>query len=195
MAWEPGPIGRHCSAWQTATGKDTPNSISGNPQFVSASNLHLNSQASPVADAGTPIGSILNDFDGDPRSAVKPEMGADEIASNSLSNLTLSAGTLAPAFDPSVLSYTASVSNSTSSITVTPTVADINATIEVRVNGGGYSTVASGSPSGALALNVGANTVDVRVTPEAGPFGPAQVTAGTPKIYTVTVTRAGVGYL
>ena len=53
-----------------------------------------------------------------------------------LSNLTLSDGTLNPAFDSNTTSYTASVPNATSSMTVTPTAADANATIQVRVNGG-----------------------------------------------------------
>src|SRR5205823_4432045 len=142
---------------------------------------------------GTPIAGITTDIDGNLRSVTFPEVGADEIASNDLANLTLSAGTLTPAFAPNVLSYTASVSNATSSMTVTPTAADTNATIEVRVNGGSYAIVASGSPSGPLALNVGANTVDVRVTPEVGPFD--QPDAGTAKTYTVTVTRgASVTY-
>ena len=55
-----------------------------------------------------------------------------------LSNLVLSAGTLAPPFDPGTTSYTANIPNGTSSITVTPTAADGTATIQVRVNGGGY---------------------------------------------------------
>lgn len=98
-----------------------------------------------------------------------------------LASLTLSSGTLSPAFDSNTVSYAASVSNATASITVTPTLAQANATNQVRVNGGLYSGVVSGSPSGALALNVGANTVDVKVT--------AQDTT-TIKTYTVTVTRA-----
>ncbi len=99
-----------------------------------------------------------------------------------LSDLTLSAGTLVPAFDPATTSYTASVSNATASITETPTSADAGATIEVRVNGGSYVVVTSGTPSGALALNVGDNPVDTRVTA-------ADTT--TMKTYTVVVHRAG----
>ena len=57
---------------------------------------------------------------------------------------------------------------------------DAGASIQVRVNGGGYASVASGTASGALALNIGANTVNVLVTAQ----------DGTPKTYTVTVTRS-----
>ena len=99
---------------------------------------------------------------------------------SSLSALTLSSGTLAPTFASGTFSYTASVTNAASSITVTPTKTNTYATIEARVNGGAYASVTSGSPSSALALDVGSNTVDVKVTAQDG------VATST---YTVTVTR------
>ena len=98
----------------------------------------------------------------------------------SLSNLTLSTGTLAPTFASGTLIYTAIVPNTTTSITVSPTLANLAATVQARVNGGLYTSVTSGSPSGSLALNVGGNTVDVMVTAQDGT---------TTEIYTVTVTR------
>jgi hypothetical protein len=93
-----------------------------------------------------------------------------------LSNLVLSGGTLNPAFASGTTSYTADVANSVASITVTPTASDTNAT--VRVNG---TIVASGSASGAINLNVGANTITIGVTAQDGV---------TTRTYTVTVTRA-----
>jgi len=104
---------------------------------------------------------------------------ATPSANADLSALSLSSGTLDPAFDADVTSYTASVATATTSVTVTPTRAQADATIEARINGGGYASVTSGSPSGALALNLGANTIDVRVTAQ----------AGNTKTYTVIVTR------
>jgi len=98
----------------------------------------------------------------------------------SLSALTLSAGTLSPVFATNTTGYSAGVSNATASMTVTPTVADATAAMQVRVNGGAYSTVASGNASGALALNTGSNTIDVEVTAQDG---------STVKTYTVGVTR------
>ncbi|MEI6395913.1 MAG: cadherin-like beta sandwich domain-containing protein, partial [Verrucomicrobiota bacterium] len=92
-----------------------------------------------------------------------------------LASLALSAGTLTPAFAGNTVSYTATVSNATASLTVTPTAAQTNATI--TVNG---STVASGSPSGAITLVVGANTITVAVTAQDGV---------TVRNYTVVVTR------
>ncbi|OHD05395.1 MAG: hypothetical protein A2Z98_02475 [Spirochaetes bacterium GWB1_27_13] len=103
-----------------------------------------------------------------------------------LSGLTLSSGSLSPSFSGTTYSYSASVSNATSSITVTPSVpSGVTSTIQVRVNAGSYSSVTAGSPSGALALNVGANTIDVKVTSEDG-----TVT----RTYTLTVTRLNPAY-
>jgi hypothetical protein len=104
-----------------------------------------------------------------------------DLSSNAdLSALTISAGTLSPTFASGTIAYTASVSNATTSITVSPTQLNANATIQARVNGGGYATVTSGSASGSLALNAGSNTVDVKVTAQDG---------ATIKTYTITVTR------
>jgi len=94
-----------------------------------------------------------------------------------LSNLSLSSGTLSPAFANTTTSYTTSVGHGVGSITLTPTVADHNAT--VTVNG---TTVPSGHASGAINLNVEANTLTVVVTAQDGT---------TTKTYTVIVTRAG----
>jgi hypothetical protein len=94
---------------------------------------------------------------------------------STLSNLTISSGTLTPTFASGTISYTDSVVNSVSSITVTPTVNESHATVTVNT-----IAVTSGSPSGAISLVVGTNTITVLVT--------AQDT--TTKTYTVTVTRA-----
>ncbi|MEF3306771.1 cadherin-like beta sandwich domain-containing protein [Paenibacillus sp. GYB003] len=91
-----------------------------------------------------------------------------------LNNLTLSDGTLAPAFNGGTTSYSATVANSVYSLTVTPTTADPNAT--VTVNG---TPVASGMPSQAISLNVGNNEVTVTVTAQ----------DGTKKTYTIVITR------
>ncbi|MGB0135378.1 S8 family serine peptidase [Dokdonella sp.] len=65
-----------------AAGLDA-NSVAVNPLFVNPTgtsatvNLHLQA-GSPVAAAGTPIVGVTDDFDGDPRSATAPSIGADE---------------------------------------------------------------------------------------------------------------------
>jgi hypothetical protein len=92
-----------------------------------------------------------------------------------LSSLTLSSGTLSPAFALGTIAYTATLPNAGSSITVTPALADANAT--VRVNG---NIVTSGTPSGAISLSIGSNPlITVLVTAQ----------DGTTKTYSITPTR------
>ncbi len=93
-----------------------------------------------------------------------------------LSGMTLSSGALTPTFASSTFAYTQSVANGVSSITVTPTVNQANAT--VTVNG---TAVTSGSASGSISLNVGTNTITTVVTAQDGT---------TTQTYTTTVTRA-----
>ncbi len=122
------------------------------------------------------IGGDFTTVNGLPRDRVAR---LEASANTDLSALALSVGTLSPAFSAGTVSYSATVG--TASVTVTPTSADPNATIQVRVNGGSYSAVLSGAASGALALNVGANPIDVLVTG----------VDATTRLYTVTVTRSG----
>jgi gliding motility-associated-like protein len=94
-----------------------------------------------------------------------------------LSNLQLNNGTLSPVFATGTVNYSASVANSVSIMTITPTITDLNAAI--KVNG---TTVTSGTASGAIALAEGAQTViNTVVTAQDGT---------TTKTYKVTVTRA-----
>ncbi|MDB4383929.1 phosphatidylinositol-specific phospholipase C domain-containing protein [Akkermansiaceae bacterium] len=98
-----------------------------------------------------------------------------------LADLTASAGSLSPAFDPTVTSYSFDVANETSSTTVTPVLADLNfGSVEVRVNSGAYSLVSSGTASPQLLLKVGVNTIELLVT----------AANARSKTYTIAVTRA-----
>jgi len=106
-------------------------------------------------------------------------VASTQPAAAKLNALSLSAGTLSPTFAADTTSYTASVSYSNSSITVTPTVADATSTVQVRINSGAYSTVTSGSASGALSLNQGSNTIEVKVTAQ----------SGFVQVYTLALTR------
>jgi gliding motility-associated-like protein len=95
-------------------------------------------------------------------------------ADASLTSLTVSAGTLSPAFDKNTYSYTATVANGVSTITLMPTAAGANASI--KVNG---AASASGAASAPVALLAGVNTIHVEVT----------ATDGGVKTYTLAVTR------
>jgi uncharacterized repeat protein (TIGR02543 family) len=84
----------------------------------------------------------------------------------SLSELTVSPGTLSPSFDAGITAYTVNVTNSTTSVTIAATASDENAT----VTGDGAKNN----------LAVGTNVFTIRVTAE----------DETVQEYTVTVTRA-----
>lgn len=83
---------------------------------------------------------------------------------SSLATLTLSAGTLNPAFDPAITDYTVNVNHYTTSITITATAKNIKTTI---------------TGAGTKKLNTGTNIFDIIVTTE----------SGSTKTYKITVTR------
>jgi autotransporter-associated beta strand protein len=106
--------------------------------------------------------------------------GINQIVSSNnanLATLVTSAGTFAPIFDAATLSYSVTVPFGTNSVTVTPTVAQANAT--VKVNG---SSVASGTASAAIAIGSGTTTANVLVTAQDGV---------TTRNYTLSVAPAG----
>ena len=92
-----------------------------------------------------------------------------------LGGLMISPGTLSPVFSSPVITYAASVDNSVTEVTVTPTASDGLAMI--AVNG----TTVTSSIGHAVSLNVGANPIAIVVTAQ---------DSTTIKTYTVTVTRA-----
>jgi len=138
------------------------------------------------------VGSFTNMFDGATAFAATygtvPGFGATPTAAfftppassdATLSALTLSSGSLSPGFASGTLAYTASVANSVSSLIVTPTTNDANAT----------ATVNGASPATPVTLALGSNTVTVQVTAQET----VQVSAQdgvTTQSYTVAVTRA-----
>jgi gliding motility-associated-like protein len=93
----------------------------------------------------------------------------------SLSALSISAGTLSPAFSFSTDTYTASVLPTVQSVTVTPKASAAGATITVNTVG-----VTSGTASLPITLQDGDNVINVTVTAPDGT---------TTKTYTVTVNR------
>ena len=93
-----------------------------------------------------------------------------------LSALSITTATISPVFAAATTSYTSTVANGVSSVTLTPTVNESHATI--TVNG---TAVTSGAASGAIALSIGANTITTVVTAQ----------NATTKTYTVVITRTG----
>jgi hypothetical protein len=93
---------------------------------------------------------------------------------STLTNLSLSSGSLSPTFSSGQLTYTAAVSASTSSITVTPTFNGYGESVTVNSN-----PVLTGSASSSISLSVGANVITV--------VGTAENSSTT--TYTINVTR------
>ena len=97
---------------------------------------------------------------------------------SSLSSLTLSSGTLSPPFDPQVwggVTYTATVANTVTSISFTPTATNQHATITFKGN-----EIASGVASSAINLSPGPNYFQVQVAAEYGNY----------RTYSLNVVRA-----
>lgn len=92
-----------------------------------------------------------------------------------LEALRLSAGTLSPVFASSIAEYSATVPETTASVTVTPIAAA--PTSSVRVKG---TEIAAGASSGEIALSFGANTITILVT----------AADKKTRVYTVVVTRS-----
>ena len=141
--------------------------------------LLLNASLSPntgvAQDFTSPVNYTVTAADSSTQQyTVTVTVGAS--SNSNLSALSISGGTLSPAFVSGTTSYTASVGNAYSSITVTPIAADGNATI--KVNG---LAVTSGGATGEINLSVGNNIITVVVTAQDGT---------TSNTYTITVTRA-----
>ena len=101
-------------------------------------------------------------------SAVSIQAEKPLSSNNYLKSLTLSSGTLSPAFSKSVLNYTVNVPNETTTMYLTPSVEDSTATIKV---------------SGSATLKVGTNTRKVTVTAQ----------NGSTRTYTIKIVRASNG--
>ena len=101
-----------------------------------------------------------------------------------LSALALSNGsdiTLSPLFASGTMSYTASVPNGVDEITITPTVNESNATVQYQDSSDMDITDADAKSGHQVPLDVGENTIKVKVTAE---------DRTTTETYTVVVTRA-----
>jgi len=136
------------------------------------------SPASRIAMSSNPETYTVTAQDGQTQRTYTVTVLTAPSSDATLSNLTISQGTLTPSFASGTISYTDSVANSVTSVNVTPTRNQANATI--TVNG---TSVAAESASGPINLNVGSNTITIVVTAQDG------VTLGT---YIITVNRNGL---
>jgi gliding motility-associated-like protein len=132
-----------------------------------------NSGSIPLGVGNNIISTVITSEDGTKERTYS--ITVNRIVVTTLANLSISSGTLMPAFSPGTTSYAVNVTNATTAVTLTPTTSD--AAASVKVNG---VPVVSGSGSASIALVNGANTINVTVTGNDGL---------STRTYTVTVTR------
>ena len=126
-----------------------------------------------LAVGATTIDVVVSAQNGDQQSyALSVTRAAPPSGDDTLSALGISAGSLSPAFSPTTYSYSDSVANSVSAITVSPTTDDSQASYVLQVGG-----VTVTDP---IALAVGATTIDVVVSAQ----------NGDQQSYALSVTRA-----
>lgn len=139
--------------------------ISGNPSGSISLNVGSNTVTVTVASSS----GISKTYSVE---ITRASSAASVSVSTNLTSLSTSQGTLSPVFSSSVTSYTMTLANAVSAITVTPAAA---AGTSITVNG---VSVTSGSASGAITMNSGANLITVIVTSSSGS-----------STYTINVTR------
>ncbi len=159
------------SVQETPTARDATATIMVNGQAVASGSL---SQSIPLSVGPNTITTVITAQDGVTTKTLIITVNRTGAADATLSNLAGGGVTLSPAFASTTLSYTGTVPYTTSSVTLTPTTNDPNAT--VTVNG---VAATSGSPS-TVALNAGLNTIKTVVTAQNGT---------TTKTYTANITR------
>ena len=141
----------------TPTAADPTATITVNGQVVESGNP---SQALPLVVGANNITIVVTAQDGVTTQTYS--IVATEAAStnDNLLSFKPNTGSISPAFAPTTTSYTETVKpNAVSSISITPTTVVNSAT--VTVNG---TAVTSGTPSPAIPLNVGSNTITTVVT-------------------------------
>ncbi|HKP51475.1 MAG TPA: S-layer homology domain-containing protein [Chloroflexia bacterium] len=154
--------------WKLAlTTPQDANSIQADPQYLSATDLHIQT-TSPNESAGVTVAGVADDIDAQARPGV-PDIGADEVTP----------------VGPGVLQF----SSATYSASETAGTATINVTRAGGVNGAvtvDYATVAGGTATGGASCTAGVDYV-----PTSGTLMWADLD-GTAKSFTVTLCTDGV---
>ena len=159
----------------TPTASDSLATITVNDNTVTSGNGYI--VIGLIAGESNTVTVIVTAQDSTTKTYIITLTRAASLSGNAdLGGLTISSGTLSPQFSSSDITYTASVDNSVTQVTVTPTVSDSSATITVNDN-----TVTSGTGHIVIGLIAGEpNTVTVIVTAQ----------DSTTKTYIITLTRA-----
>ncbi len=97
-----------------------------------------------------------------------------------LRSAIFSSSILSPVFSPLFSSYSSSVSSLINSINITPTANDLNANIQISVNGSLFQNTPNAAVSSPISLNLGINSILIKVI---------GIDGITSKVYTFNVTR------
>ena len=128
---------------------------------VAGDSVTINGQATtssviPLGAAGTttPVNIVVSESGTNSRTYTVLLVRAGLTGNNSLQNLTVSSGTLAPTFDENTQDYTVDVASNVGSINVTPTLDDPNATMTVngQATNSGQPRTISLNPAGQSTL-------------------------------------------
>jgi len=174
------------AAWQGASSKDA-NSKEIDPQFISSTDLHLQS-SSTLDGQATPVVGVTTDIDNQARSATTPDIGADELPAASgfdVKPLALVSPAVSARGCYNVETITVSIQNNGSSVI---NFAGTPVTINVAVNGAttfNYpaKVVNSGTLAAGATLNVTISTAGVNELDM----------SNTPGIYTFDITTSVTG--
>ncbi len=123
----------------------------------------------------TPVSIVVSESTSNSRTYIVLLNKATLAGNNSLQNLTVSPGTLAPTFNANTLGYTVNVANNVGSIAVSPTLDDPAATMTVD----GQAAISGQAHSITLNDSGQSTTITVIVTAQ----------SGTQKTYLITVNR------
>ena len=98
----------------------------------------------------TPVSIVVSESSTNSRTYTVLLVRADITGNNSLQNLTISPGTLTPSFDENIQAYTVNVDSNVGSITVTPTLSDIAASMMIngQISGSGQARTVSLNSAG-----------------------------------------------
>ena len=181
-------VGTATSLTVTATPADSAATITVNGTQTDGTTLTISGTTSPFTVAGLTVGTNTITVQVTSEDSTVTQDYVMTVVRGStdatLSALSLSPGTLSPSFDSTTTAYTANVVAATNSLMVTATPANSAATITVsgtQTDGNTPLTISgTTSPFTVAGLTDGANTITVRVTPEAGT---------TMQDYVVTVDR------
>lgn len=144
----------------TATAVDNSSTIKINGATVVSGSK---SQNIKLDEGDNEVNITLTTKDGDTSTYTVNVTRTALFRSSQLTGLTLTSGSLTPAFNKGVYEYSATVENNVTSVGVTPRAEDANATI--KVNG---KTVPSGATSSYISLDEGGNVINVKVTDAKG---------------------------